>query len=135
MPYCPECGSEIGQRDDAAPGPTEAEVRIAEINAERDIKIAQLQNRQQREANETTEHVAETAAEADVDVAEAHAEAVTAAAEAEPDGDEPAAAEPIVVEQAEPEPEQEPEMAPPEADHHHHEPETKKSAGWWDAYH
>ena len=58
------------------------EVKIARINAERDMKVAQLSARQDREWNETRVEVAEIEAEAAVETAEVQAEVIGAAIEA-----------------------------------------------------
>lgn len=140
MPYCPHCGGEVEHAIEIA-SPVEeavsAEVEIARINAERDVKVAQIQSRQDANWNETQVEVAEVEAEAEVATAEATAEIigeVLAAEGGEPEAD-PAAAEggdpdPVVVVEA---PDPGPEVpAPPQLEET--KPETKKSPGYWDGY-
>lgn len=80
MRYCPDCGTghdcevEAGTRTD--PG-----VEIARINADRDVAVARLSARMQREELETVEEVAEVQADAEVEAAVAEAEIVGAAIE------------------------------------------------------
>jgi hypothetical protein len=133
MPFCPHCGGEVDHLVETA-SPVEeavsAEVEIARINAERDVKVAQIAARQDKDWNETHAEVAEIEADAEVAAAEATAEVIGEVIAAE--GDAPAEEEtdPVVVVEAPPE-DPEPETAPPPA-----EETTPKetSKGWWDAY-
>lgn len=81
MRYCQDCGTghdceaETGGRTDPA-------VEIARIEAERDIKVAQISARQDKAWNETRVEVAELEADAEVAAAVAEAEVVGAAIEA-----------------------------------------------------
>lgn len=100
MAFCPHCGNEtdlvIPVAAAVAVGLAD-EVRIAEINAARDIELAKLARRQDADWNETRVEVAAIEADAEVAAAEATAE-VVAAVIAGPDDqgdDDPA---PIVVE-------------------------------------
>ena len=110
MHSCPDCGLAHGS---AGEMPESDEVKIARLNKERDVEIARLQARQDKDWNETRVEVAEIEAGAEVDAAVATAELVGDAieagaleAEAEPGPD------PVVVVDA-PEPEPEPDLAPP----------------------
>ena len=61
MPYCPHCGNETEQLIAVASPVAEtvnAEVEIARINAERDIEVAKIGARQDRDWNETRVEVA-----------------------------------------------------------------------------
>lgn len=113
--YCPHCGAETELVIAAAPAaPAFAdEVRIAEINAARDIELAKLARRTDADYNETRVAVAAIEAEAEVGAAEATAE-VVAAAIAGPEDTEPDVA-PIVVE-ASAQAEETPDDEPPDVD-------------------
>lgn len=127
MTYCPHCGNETQREITPEEQAMRDSVRIAEINAERDVAIARLNARMQREVNETVEEVAETEADAQVAAATVEAEVVGAAIEAAA-VDEP---EPIIIEDAAPE-EPENEMAPPTVDsEEHHESRKRVGLGLW----
>ena len=131
MAFCANCGHpQDGSIAAPAEVPESDEVRIARINADRDVKVAQLAARQEREWNESREVIAETEAEAAVEVAVAEAEVIGTIIAAETSEPEPEPMpEPVVVEAPAPEPE--PSDAPPVVDHR--EPREKKR-GFWDAY-
>jgi hypothetical protein len=125
--YCPTCGN--SHECDAARVEDSA-VRIAEIEARRDIRIAELGAAEARTEAEAAVDVAEAVTEAEAVAAEAHAEgvvegveAVAAAVTPDPPEADPGA-EPVVVEPPEAEPAA-PE--PPESSGHRAEP---KSSGW-----
>ena len=80
MKYCPDCGTGHDCEDEAEGRPN-PDVEIARINAERDVAVAKLAARQEREALETVEEVAEIQADAEVESAVAEAEVVAAAIE------------------------------------------------------
>lgn len=131
MAFCSNCGH---PQDGSIAAPVEApesdEVRIARINADRDVKVAQLAARQERDWNESRETIAETEAEAAVEVAVAEAEVIgaiinaeTAEPEAEPDP------EPVVVEAFEPEVEE--SDAPPVVEDHEPSERRPRGLGFW----
>ena len=110
--FCTGCGQPHGGEHRADPG-----VEIARIQAERDVKIAQLEYRQDQEAGilaaETAVEVTELETEAEL--VEAVATAETLAEAAGPPEAEPA---PVTIEAApEPEPEAEEVTPPPPAEH------------------
>lgn len=115
--YCPHCGSETELVIPVAPAAAEAvdaQVRIAEINAARDIELARLARSQEREWNESREVIAEIEATAEVAAAEATAEVVAAViAGPEETDDEPA---PVVIDAPAVAEEETIEDAPPESD-------------------
>ena len=94
MPFCPHCGNETDQLI-AALNPVKeevsAEVEIARINAERDVKVAQLAARGDKDWNETQVEVAEIEADAGMVEAETKAELLDEIMAPEPDP------EPVVV--------------------------------------
>ncbi len=128
MPFCQHCGGETAQLPAAVPETVSADVRIAEINANRDIEVAKIAARQDRDWNDTRAEVAEIEAGAAVGAAQADAAGMAAAAAiiAETDADpEP---EPVVTEPL-PLPEPEPDLAPPPAgDHQDGAPRKPKPA-------
>lgn len=132
MHNCPECGlvhSAAGER------PESDEVKIARLQAERDIEVARVAARTERDYNDTREEVAKIEADADVAQAEALAEAV--ADEITGDPEPPAEPLPIVLEEpeAEPEPEPEPDVPPPPpADDVVGAPVKEKARGMWAGY-
>lgn len=113
MRYCQDCGEGHDCSGTVAPGPSDA-VRIAEIERDRDIKLAQLSARAARDELATDEAIAETYAEADVAAAVAEAEVIGAAVEASMDaGTDPA---PVIVDAPEVDDDgQDDELAPPAA--------------------
>jgi hypothetical protein len=79
--FCPDCGA--GHECAAGTGErTNPEVEIARINAERDVSVARLAARQDKDWNETRIEVAAIEAEAGVEAAATEAEIVGAAIEA-----------------------------------------------------
>lgn len=123
MAYCQNCGNEVEHEVSPEQQALREQVEIARINADRDIAIARLQARQQREELETVETVAETQADAEVESAAVEAEVIGAAIEAAV-VDEP---EPIIINDV-PAEEPEDDMAPPESDHEEHY-DTRKRVG------
>lgn len=132
MAFCPHCGAETELAIPVAAPIAEAvnsEVEIARINAERDVKVAQISARQEKDWNETRVEVATVEAEAEVAAAEATAEVIgeVLAADAEPEPDP----EPIVIDA----PTVEDEVvddAPPENDGPApHEPSKPRGLGFW----
>lgn len=127
MPFCQNCGSQVEQLPVIAPAAeaVSAEVEIARINAERDVKVAQINARQEKEWNETHVEIAGIEAEAEVASAEATAEVIgeVLAADSEP-AEEPEP-DPVVVADV---PEPEPDLSPPVAGQHESSP--PKSPGW-----
>ena len=110
------------------------EVKVAKINAERDVEVARLARSEARQAIEadieqteitTDAEIVQTAivAEATVDEAVVEAEVLEEVVNPEP--------EPVQVEIAEPEAEAEAVAAPPETES---TGEESKSAGWWAGY-
>ena len=127
---CTECGL---THDHGGALPTDPAVEIARIQAERDMRIAELQrgelDKTELEA-ETEIAVAEIEAAAGVEEATVKAEVlddILTPPEPEP--------EPVVVVEPEPEPEPEPlEAAPPPAAEPASITEQNKRAGYWDYY-
>jgi len=78
MRYCPDCGAGHECEAQAAATRTDPGVEIARIQADRDVTLAKLGARQQREELETVQEIAETEAEADVIVGVAQADAIAA---------------------------------------------------------
>ena len=106
MAFCSNCGHpQDGSITAPAEVPESDEVRIARIQADRDVKVAQLAAKQEREWNESREVIAETEAGAAVEVAVAEAEVIgtiIAAETAEPEAEPEPLPAPVIVE-AEPE--------------------------------
>jgi hypothetical protein len=98
---CAECGL---THDHEGSLPVSPEVEIARINAERDVKVAELARRQELDWNETRVAETEIEAEAAVDIAEVQAESGVEAAEAVADALAPPEPEPIQVEVTDPGP-------------------------------
>lgn len=113
------------------------DVRIAEINAERDVEVARLARASERDFNDTIIEETKIEAEAEVEQAEIFAEAaveesvVEAAVLEEVVNPEP---EPVEVEIANPEPAGEFEEAAAPAEIESPPAETE-SKGWWAGYH
>jgi hypothetical protein len=104
MTYCPECGSAMdGHADDTQTLGRDA-VKIAQINAERDIKLARIAAKMNDEDQEVQLAVAET--QAAVLAAEVQEGAVTGT----PDEEPPAA--PVVVVDSTPEQHEHEDTAP-----------------------
>jgi hypothetical protein len=136
MPFCQHCGNTVDQLLPAvaAAETVSAEVEIARINAERDVEVAKIAARQDRDWNETRVEVAEIEAVAEVAAAEAEAEVIGEIIAAE-SGAETAGetGEPIVVQVPDAEPQEEPVTGePPVVDVS--APREKKSGGYWGAY-
>jgi hypothetical protein len=112
--FCTGCGQPHGGEHRADPG-----VEIARIQAERDVKIAQLEYRQDQEAGilaaETAVEVTELETEAEL--VEAVATAETLAEAAGPPEAEPA---PVTIEAPEPAGPAEDEVLPPPPKEHEH---------------
>lgn len=109
--FCPDCGT--GHECEAGTGGrTDPAVEIARINADRDIAVARLGARMQRDELATAEEVAEVQAEAEVTAAVAEAEVVAAAIEA---GIEPGP-EPVIIDAPAAIADAEPDDAPPPAE-------------------
>ena len=86
--FCPHCGNETELVIGAGPAIAEtvsAEVEIARINAERDIAVAKITARQDRDWNETRVAVAEVETEATVAAAEVEAGIIAAAVASDPE--------------------------------------------------
>jgi hypothetical protein len=128
MPYCPHCGNEVDHAVDASPAAeaVSAEVRIAEINANRDVEVAKIQARETRAELETAEAIAETEADADVAVAEAQSEALAEVAAAVDDQADDDTGAPIVVDVPDAE-DDAPDMPPPPEEEHHREPAKRNN--------
>lgn len=73
MRYCPDCGTPHECEAQAAVAGDDAAVKIARIQAERDVTLAKLGARQAAGERETIEAITETEAETAVDVAIAEA--------------------------------------------------------------
>jgi hypothetical protein len=108
---CADCGL-THEAPGEASAPVIPEVEIARINADRDVKVAQLASRQDADWNETRVEVAEIEADADLAVAEGQVEGALEVIDAMNPEPEPAP-EPVIVDAPEPEPEPEPDMPPP----------------------
>jgi hypothetical protein len=131
MPYCTHCGGEVEHVPEVAAvaETVTAEVRIAEIEAQRDIEVARINARVVRDELETAEEIAETEADAQVATAVAEAEIIgDALAEGVP-GPEPDAPPPVIIADDGPD-DPEPD-APPPVEPGSGEPETRtrKAAG------
>lgn len=119
---CETCGLQHIHPGELPPPPESDAVRIAKIEADRDVAVERLRARQTAAELETAETIAETAAEAEVAVAETEADAAAEVAEALMEtADEPGE----VIVAPEPEPEPEDEMTPPEVEHHERMPARK----------
>lgn len=93
MRYCTDCGNGHDCTAENRETAESDEVKIARINREADVKIAQVQARMQRDELATAEDIAETQADAEVAAAVAEAEVIGAAIEA---GIEPEP-EPVII--------------------------------------
>ena len=131
MKYCESCGTPHECAAEAAAGP-DPQVKIAQINADRDKYIARVGARMNTEELETAEDIAETEAAADVASAAAIAEVIVGTDTPEDTGETGA---PIVIEAPEPEPDPGPDVEPPPDMHVTPPRETKRGGGYWDAYH
>jgi len=127
MPYCPHCGNEVGQLPGTEPvaEAASAEVQIERIRADKEIEIAKIAARQDRDWNETRVEVAEVEAEAEVAAAVAEAEVIGAAIEA---GIEPQP-EPVIIDAPEAIADDAPDDAPPEAGGSEPPAATRKTIG------
>jgi hypothetical protein len=108
---CADCG--LTHDHPGEGGPVNPEVEIARIQADRDVKVAQLQHRDELAYNETRVEVAGIEADAQVDTAAVQAEAIAeiVAAEGEADVEQTdTGPEPVIVEAA---PEPGPDAPPP----------------------
>lgn len=126
---CADCGLVHDHTGEYQP-PVNDDVRIAEINAHRDIEVAKLQARESREANETIVEVAEVQADAEVAAAEVTAEVVgeLIAAEGEAELEQAGDGTPEVV-IVDPPADPEPDVAPP-PEGQHAEPAPAKKSMW-----
>lgn len=124
--YCTGCGEMHG----ASTADSEA-VRIAKINADRDVEVARLARSEARQEIEAEVEQTETLAEAAVEQTAIEAEAIIEAGAPEPEPDVPVVEAPVMIEAPDPEPEPETVSEPPEISP---APAAKKSAGWWDGY-
>lgn len=124
MRYCPDCGTGHDCEGERPAGTSDA-VRIAEIERDRDIALAKLSARQDKDWNETRIEVAGIEAEAEVEAAVAEAEVVGAAIEAGVVDSEP---EPIVID-APPPADDAPDDAPPEVEGSAPPEPKRKAAG------
>lgn len=131
MAFCPGCGTDL-EAPFAAAAATEVgsdEVRIAKINADRDVEVARINASLQRSELETAETIAEVEAEAQVATAEAEAEVIAAViSETGGQGDEPDDPPPAPVIVDNDPPPDEPD-APPLAEPSEPEPHAKRSVG------
>lgn len=123
--YCTNCGT--GHECTVAAGESveSDEVKIARINRDADVKIAQVQARESRDMNEHFEAVAEIEAEAEVAAAVAEAEVIGAAIEA---GIEPEP-EPVIIDAPTAEVDDAPDDAPPEVEGSEPPAPKRKSIG------
>ena len=129
--YCAACGEIHG----GSTGRESDELKIAKVNAERDVEIARLAHSAERREAEAVVEVAEVQAEADVAEAVVEAEAQVAEAVVENEvleeivNPEP---EPVVVVQQDAGPQEDEEAGtPPETAH---VPAESSSGGFWDKY-
>lgn len=127
MRYCPDCGT--GHECEAEVPRTSPEVEIARINAARDIKVAQVAARQDKDWNETRVEVAEIEAGAEVEAAVAEAVIVGAAIE----GGIEEQPEPVIIDAPTAIADEVPDDAPPEVEGSAPpEPKAKASGiGFW----
>lgn len=131
--FCPQCGADHHEGERAAEAAAVTEVEIARIQAERDVKVAQINARLARDELETAEVIAETEAEAEVGAAAAEAavlgELLNAAGDQEP--------EPVIIDAPpldEPEPDPTDDAAPPPVEEHHEPADDKprrRGLGMW----
>lgn len=131
MRFCPDCGNPHEcTAEGAVSRAAHVELEIARVNADRDIRLARIGARQDREALDSAETIAETEAGAEIVSSVAAAEIIAG----EETGEAAETGEPIVVEVPEPEPapEPEPDMVPPVAESHGGR--SRKQSGWWDGY-
>ena len=126
--YCSACGEIHGGHS----GDSEA-VRVAKIQADRDIEVARIQRSEARQAIEAETEQTEIEAEAEVQAAVAEAVVTTSilAAESGPPAEEPAEAPVIEAEPVAAEPVDEGPPAPPEAEH---KVPAKSGGGYWAGY-
>jgi hypothetical protein len=130
--YCPTCGQNHHEDEESSRASKAEEVRIAEIQANRDIEVARIQAKAETKTLETVETVAELQTESDVAVAEAIAPAIAESGQDSTEGD----AAPVVVPidasgSPPPEMEEESEAAPPPEVETPEHSEPKKSRGYW----
>lgn len=107
----------------------ESAVRIARINADRDIEVARLARAEARQEIDAEVEQTEIAADAAVEQTEIQAAAIVEVGmppEPEPEP-EP---EPIIISAAAPEEPEEEVGAPPEVEH----PQPEKNRGYWSGY-
>jgi hypothetical protein len=136
MRYCQDCGT---PHECTAEGEREADktrIRLAEIEASRDVRIAELRAGEVKTEAAAAIDIAEAEMAVDAARAEGEADGMETVIDAAAGGNDPAGAEPVVAEfpggeSGDPEPEPEETQAPPETEL---VPATPKKAGWWDAY-
>ena len=123
--YCSACGEIHGGNSREAD-----EVRIAKINAERDIEVARIQRSEAKAAMDAETEQTEIVAEAEVESAVAEAIVTTtilAENDQPPEPESEPAPEPVIVEAPEPE-----EEVPAPAEVEHESPKHDK--GYWSGY-
>lgn len=121
---CPECGLLHDMPDHG-----ESAVRIARINADRDIEVARLARAEARHEIDAGVEQTEIAADAAVEQTEIEAAAIVEVGmppEPEPEP-EP---EPVIIAAAAPEEPEEDVAAPPEVEH----PKPEQNKGYWAGY-
>jgi hypothetical protein len=132
MAFCPDCGTDHHAGERTAADAVASEVRIAKINADRDIEVARINARLTRNELETAEVIAEIEGEAEVGAAAAEAEVVATilgSGDQEP--------EPVIIDAPplpEPEPDPTDDAAPPPAENHHEpgdDKPRKHGLGMW----
>jgi hypothetical protein len=109
--------------------PESEDVKIAKINADRDIRVAQLAHSDVHLETEAEVEQAEVIADAEVEQTAIQAEAIIETGLPDPEPEVPVVEAPVIV--TEPEPEPEDTGAPPETEP---APREEKSAGWWAGY-
>lgn len=129
--FCTECGADHHIADRAAEAAADREVTMLKIQADRDIKIAQINARSAAELAETDNALRTEHAEGVAEGMGTALDAATGGAQAEEPG-EPGA--PIMIESPPEEPEAPaPDMAPPEVVETS-SPRSSSGGGWWDGY-
>lgn len=123
--YCTGCGQQHG-----GPARESEEVKIAKINADRDIEVARLARGAAKIEAEAEVEVAELATEAAVEQTAIEAEAVVEVGELPEPEPEPEP-DPVIVETAEPDEEPGP-AEPPEISGN--QPSSHSGGGYWGAY-
>jgi hypothetical protein len=135
MPYCPNCGEALGDTPARQLAEIEAaEVKIARINAERDIEVARIGASLGRQELQTEERVTEMETEVAPAVAAAEAAVLGAMLGAEGETEPESEGEPIIVDEA-PDAVVVEDDAPPPAEavegSEPPEPAAKRGIGMW----